>query len=163
MLNLKGSFRLDIRHLQTLEIAIIRSEPNAMEPWAKYWWVGAGLTLGLQPPDETWCSCKRDGALNGATCLLPPSSHAQWLNSCFSDSPPPLILLWALGVQFGPRGACGPTAAATLLLSVSSPYQEFYNLPSDFQGSVSCSELHFVYFGRGSGGPWYPGGRWVGI
>ena len=125
---------------------------------------GAGLTLGLQPPDETWCSCKRDGALNGATCLLPPSSHAQWLNSCFSDSLLflPLLLLRALGVQFGPRGARGPTAAATLLLSVSSPYQEFYNLPSDFQGSVSCSELHFVYFGRGSGGgPWWKVGWYL--
>ena len=91
--------------------------------------MGAGLTLGLQPPDETWCSCKRDGALNGATCLLPPSSHAQWLNSCFSDSPPPLILLWALGVQFGPRGACGPTAAATLLLLSRARIRNFTIYP----------------------------------
>ena len=62
--------------------------------------MGAGLTLGLQPPDETWCSCKRDGALNGATCLLPPSSHAQWLNSCFSDSL--LLLLLLLPSSSGP-------------------------------------------------------------
>ena len=59
---------------------------------------GLALTLELQPPDETWCSCKRDGALNGATCLLPPSSHAQWLNSCFSDS----LLLLLLPSSSGP-------------------------------------------------------------
>ena len=159
VLNLNGGFRLDNWHLQTLGIAMICSESNAKRSLGQSTdgWPGGLADLGAAHSaprrDLVQLQETRDGALNGATC--PPASHAQWLNSCFSDS---LLLLLLLFSSSGPwefNLAPGEPAVPLQLLFFLS-WARIRNF-TIYPLSVSCSESHFVYFGRALVEGWLDG------
>ena len=116
-----------------------------MEPWAKYWW-GLGWPWGCSPQTRLGAAARERRGFKRSHL---PSSHmlngsiaaSQILSSSYSSS--------SSSSSYSPLGPGSsiwpPGSSYSSSFCPESPYQEFYNLPSF---SVSCSESHFVYFGR---------------